>query len=192
MSVCKMMCIRDRQARILRHCTAVTVNRHIFHDIDVNCIPLKVIDNGRCRIRHRLQERVVVCRPDIFRLSCTMNICLAGGRCNADRKLFERSAVSSHRMSLEMGKNQKRIIIRKVFSYKVLLNDFAVRDRNLQIRSLRIQKIDFKVPAPSMCLQRLFVLGCCITLAFVCSCLLYTSIAFMYMICCFGDGIKLF
>ena len=62
-------------------------------------------------------------------------------------------------MSLEMGENQKRIIIRKVFSYKVLLNDFAVRDRKLQIRSFRIQKIDFKVPAPSMCLQRLFVLG---------------------------------
>ena len=97
-----------------------------------------------------------------------MNICLAGGRCNADRKLFERSAVSSHRMSLEMGENQKRIIIRKVFSYKVLLNDFAVRDRKLQIRSIRIQKIDFKVPAPSMCLQRLFVLGGCITLSFIC------------------------
>lgn len=80
-------------------------------------------------------------------------------------------------MSLEMGKNQKRIIIRKVFSYKVLLNDFAIRDRKLQIRSFRIQKIDFKVPAPSMCLQRLFVLGGCITLAFVCGVAFYNSTA---------------
>ena len=80
-------------------------------------------------------------------------------------------------MSLEMGKNQKRIIIRKVFSYKVLLNDFAVRDRNLQIRSLRIQKIDFKVPAPSMCLQRLFELVGCITLSFICSVSFHTCTA---------------
>ena len=66
-------------AGILGYSTTVAVNAHILHYVDIENTSAEVIYNRACCIRHRIKEGVVLGRPDVLGLACTVDISLSEG-----------------------------------------------------------------------------------------------------------------
>ena len=62
-----------------------------------------------------------------------MNQRLAVCRSDADGNILQRAAESAHDMSLEMGKNQHRVIILEMFAHNILFQMEAVFNRNIEL-----------------------------------------------------------
>lgn len=64
-------------AGVFRFCTAVAVNAHVFHNVNINDISFEQIDNGFCGICHGIKERIVVGCPEVCRVADSVDITLA-------------------------------------------------------------------------------------------------------------------
>ena len=121
----------------------------------------------------------MVCCPDLFWFSGTVDICFSKRRCHTDCKLFNCSTVTSHWMTLKMRKHKKRIIILKILSDIILLNLFSIRNRKLHIWSFFIHNVYLKIITPSVVFNRLPVLFCCISFTFISCITFYNCSAYM-------------
>ena len=158
--VCRSQDTDVIHAGVFCHCTAVTVYRKIFHNIDKSNPAFKMFHNAGGRIRHGFRKRrfagmlipgfiAVVC------LSSGMNQGLARSGSTADRKLLQSSAVSAHGMSFKMSQDQHRIVILDIFPQMVFLKNLSMGNRPDHVRSFCIHEIHIKIFCPSMFFQKL-------------------------------------
>ena len=147
-------------ARVLGNGAAVTVDRHVLHDIDVgNAAALsEEVDHRARSIGHGLKELVVIGRPDILGHCDAVDVRLAVGRSHTDRELLERAAETSHGMALEVRQHQHRVVLGQVLAHEVLLEAQAIRDGQLKVGALGIHEVDVEVIVPSMLGNRAQVL----------------------------------
>ena len=145
-------------ARIFRHSAAVAVDRHVLHHVDKDHVALEIVhDRGR-RVRHGVEELILLCRPHLVGLARAVDIRLAVGRGAADGQLLQCAAEAAHRVALEVRQNQHGVIVRHVLANEVLLNLLAVRNCELQIGSLGVQQVDREALRPAVLLHGLAVL----------------------------------
>ncbi len=89
-------------AGIFRHGTAVTVHRHILHDVDVDDISLEIVHDTRCGVRHGFEERIMVCVSEVGRVARAVDIGFSHGGGDAYGELLDRPAVAAHGMPLKV------------------------------------------------------------------------------------------
>ena len=121
-----------------------------------------MLHHRRCGVRHGLGEHDLVRMhiPGVkvaVALSAGVDQRLAGTAGAADGKLLERAAVTAHRVSLEVGQHQHRVIILDVLAETVLLQNLSVRDRPDHVRAFGIHQVHIEVLVPAVILDELAV-----------------------------------
>ena len=70
-------------------------------------------------------------------------------------------------MPLKVGQNQHGIVIYNILTHKILVYDLTAGDRQLQIRSFRIQKIHRKMLQPAVVGKELLMPRCGVAMALI-------------------------
>ena len=151
-------------AGILRHGTAVAVDRKVLHDCHIGDLPCKMLCHGGGGIGHSLKEGVLLGRvlPQnilVGDLAAGVDIGLARAGCAADGQLLQRAAVAAHRVALEVDQHQHTVVVFNILTQIVDLEHLAVLNRPLHIGALGIHNIDIKQVAPMMLFHQLDMLG---------------------------------
>ena len=147
-------------AGVLRHSAAVAVDGHVLHNVHIQGVAAEVLHNGGRSVRHRLEERVMVSRPEVVRIADAVDILLAVGGGDAYRQLLECSAVAARGVALEVREDEHRIILVDILADVILLDLFAVGDIKHLVGAFRVHYIDVEIMAPAVQLHGLpVVLG---------------------------------
>ena len=87
--------------------------------------------------------------PDVFRDASPMDVSFTITGRQANRNIFQRSAVTAHRMALKMRQHQHGIIIFQMIADKVFLDYLSAVHRQFQI-AVFVENIDGKQLGPAM------------------------------------------
>ena len=92
-----------------------------------------MVMDGPGRVRHGLQEGVVLRVPELVHVPGPVDILLAPGGGDADGDVLQRAAEAAHGVALEVGQHQQGVVVLQVRAHIVLLDHLAGRDGQLHV-----------------------------------------------------------